>query len=119
MVTIISLHRKGKCIGEDNPNYQGKSMTKEQIENYRKQFKGKHFSPETEFTSESTLGSKNPAARKVMCVETGMEFECMKDAYVFLGFRPEETRGKSCISDACKGKQKTAYGYHWKYIDNV
>ena len=114
---LISIHRAGKCMGKDNPNYQGKAMNPELYDRYRHEYKGKHFSPKTEFTTETTLGSKNYASRRVRCVETEEEFDCMKDAYIFLGFKPEETRGHSDISAVCRGKQKTAYGYHWEYVD--
>lgn len=54
-------------------------------------------------------GCKNPKAKKVKCIETGEIFGCVKEA--------EQWCGKKGIGDCCKGKQKTAGGYHWQYVD--
>lgn len=45
--------------GEKNPFY-GKHHTIESKEKIRKKLKGRHLSPDTEFTSEMTTGGKNP-----------------------------------------------------------
>lgn len=49
-------------------------------------------------------------AVRVVCVETGEVFECMRDAEVFAGSRH--------VCEACKGKQETCGGYHWRYADD-
>lgn len=46
-----------------------------------------------------------------MCIETEEIFPCIREAERKLGVANQH------ISDCCKGKQKTAGGYHWKYID--
>ena len=38
-------------------------------------------------------------------------FNCMADAYRYLGCSQSNH-----ITDVCKGKRKTAYGYKWKYL---
>ena len=49
--------------------------------------------------------------RKVLCVEKNIAFDSIIEA------------GKWCngngsnIGACCRGKQKTAYGYHWRYIE--
>ena len=56
-----------------------------------------------------TKGSNNGNAKKVLCVETGQMFGCIKDAKQWLG--------KGDIGACCKGRCKTAGGYHWQYVD--
>lgn len=52
------------------------------------------------------------ATRKpVRCIETGVIYSCAKEVIEALG------KGDvSNISNACLGKCKTAYGYHWEYV---
>lgn len=47
----------------------------------------------------------------VVCVETGKVYENAKQAVDDIGLSYSET-----IYKCCKGKQKTAGGYHWKYV---
>ena len=66
--------------------------------------------------TEKIMGGQNPKAKKVRCVTTGKEFDCIKQAKEAYGVT-------SGISSVCKGKQKTA-GKHpitkeplkWEYI---
>lgn len=66
-------------------------------------------------------GSKNGRARKVKCVTTGKEFECIKDAAEHYKFN---NPSKTNISACCIGKRNYC-GKHpvtgeklvWKYID--
>ena len=48
-------------------------------------------------------------SKKVLCVETSEVFESTIDAYRQTGV------DYSSISKVCRGKQKTAGGYHWQY----
>lgn len=54
----------------------------------------------------------NPRAKAVFCVELNKTFDCAK--------RVEEELGicGSAICQACKGKIKTAGGFHWRYADD-
>lgn len=56
------------------------------------------------------INEKNPNAKKVMCVETGQVFECIKKAQEWLGV-------SGGIYSCLGGKSKTCGGYHWKYVD--
>lgn len=56
-------------------------------------------------------GKNNPRSIPVVCVETGELFWGAKEAQNVLGIN------KASIAKCCKGKQKTAGGYHWKYAD--
>lgn len=49
--------------------------------------------------------------QKVLCVETGVIYTSMNEAGKQLG----HPRGTG-IRDCCKGRQKSAYGYTWRYI---
>lgn len=62
---------------------------------------------------ESTFKSKR-TCKKVLVVELNKSFDSVSDAIKFLGL-PSTARG--AISHVLNGKQKTAYGYHWIYID--
>jgi group I intron endonuclease len=56
-------------------------------------------------------GSKNPAARKVRCIETNVVFDTIRDAGKWL-----DMKGSSNISSVCAGRLKTYGGYHWEYV---
>ena len=60
--------------------------------------------------SRSLLGSNSPRAKKVMCVETGEIFDCVRDIKRTLGLP------NGSISKCCRGLQETCGGFHWKYI---
>lgn len=57
--------------------------------------------------------SKNKIAdahkKSVICIETNIIYESIKEA--------KNKTGINHISEACNGKQKTAGGYHWQYIE--
>ena len=55
---------------------------------------------------------QHPAARKVQCIELDIIYDCAKSASLALGI------DNSDIGKACKGKLKTAGGYHWRYADD-
>lgn len=48
-------------------------------------------------------------ARAVECIETGVVYETCGDAEMFIGI----TQG---VRSVCHGRQKTAGGYHWRYV---
>ena len=62
--------------------------------------------------SELYKGNGNPAARKVICVETRQVFQTCKEAGEWCGV------GVSAISHCCKGRNKTSKGYHWQYYED-
>lgn len=113
--------------GENNPMY-GKKIPEKQrqamIDGLRRSekifdhsgeknsFYGKRHTEEAKAKiSETRIGAKNWRAKKVLCVETNVVYPCVKDAYRETGIH------FSSISKVCTGKNVTAGGYHWKYID--
>lgn len=84
-----------KRKGENSPLY-GKPLSEE----HKQKISENHA---------NTKGSNNGNAKKVLCIETGQIFGCIKDANEWLG--------KGDIGACLKGRAKTAGGYHWQYID--
>ena len=58
------------------------------------------------------LGSKNPNARKIKCVELNKIFDTVEDALKFIN------RTRQSLWDAMKRGGKCG-GYHWEYIEEV
>lgn len=56
----------------------------------------------------------NGAKRRIICVETGDEFNSIREATSAMGIK-----SPSSIQAVLGGKAKTAYGKHWKYADEV
>lgn len=54
----------------------------------------------------------NPRAKAVFCEELNKTFDCARRAEEELGI------DASSISQMCKGKLKTAGGFHWRYADD-
>lgn len=54
---------------------------------------------------------KHKACKKVLCVETGIIYKSINEAERQTGIN------QSSISKACRGKLKTAGGYHWKFVE--
>ncbi len=63
--------------------------------------------------SETQKGKyKNKNGKKVLCIELNIIFDSTADANEYLG----KDRYSDRIAACCRGKHKTAWGYHWKYI---
>lgn len=85
-------------------------------EDFRKKLseanKGKKHSIETKrklSESHKGLGSK-----KVVCIETKVVYDSAIEAA-----KKNDIKGHGHISECCKGKRKTAGGYHWEYYKEV
>ena len=73
----------------------------------------KSLKPQKEQTVKSLFSPDKirTSNKRVICVETDEVFDSIREANVKYGFNI------SNICAVCKGKQKTAYGYHWKYVN--
>lgn len=87
--------------GSQNPNYRGRLMTPDRIEQIREI--GKR--PKSEKTRRKM--SKSAKKHRVMCVETGQVFESMKEAAEAMGV------GYTTITCAIYDPHRRAAGYHW------
>lgn len=81
-----SEEHKAKLRGENNPMY------------------GKHHSEESKRKMSAAL------SKKVFCVELDKEFDSIQAAALYVKI------DRTGIYSACTGKQKTAAGYHWRYV---
>lgn len=80
------------------------SHSKETIEKIRSSMVGKIHSQETK---NKISQSKNKDKIKVICIETGTEYESASDAMKQTGI------DRSSISKVCRGLANTAGGFHW------
>ena len=112
--------------GENNPFY-GKHHNEESIakmrgsrpsvQNERNPMYGrKHTESTKEKIRQRKIGTKQKQetiklkSKPVRCIETGIEYSSSREA-------ERQTKiNNACISDCCRGKQKTAGGYHWEYV---
>lgn len=63
-------------------------------------------------TREHALKVGKTHMKKVRCIETGIVYDCIKDAAESVGLIP-----KSCnIGSVCKGNRPSAGGYSWEYV---
>lgn len=58
-----------------------------------------------------TQRNRKDCSKPVMCIETGIVYPSINEASRQTG------ADRNTIADVCKGKLKTARGYHWKYKD--
>ena len=132
----ISESEKGKIVSKETREKlrianTGKKHTEETKRKLSKIVTGRKVSEETKKKkSMMNSGKGNPfygrkhtedAKRKVsekhsktvVCLETGEIFVSAKSASAFLGL------SKTSVSEACRGKTKTAGGFHWKYLEDA
>lgn len=68
-----------------------------------------NYGTRNEMAAKSNIN--NPKfSKKVICIETNVVYPSTKDVERQFGF------DNSSISKCCKGKQKSAYKLHWKYV---
>ena len=53
---------------------------------------------------------------KVMCIETGIPYNSIKEAEEAVGLQPKSRIGEACDATA-RGEEQTCGGYHWKWVD--
>lgn len=97
--------QKGLQAGENNPNF-GKRLSEEQKLKISEANKGKKRSEE----HRKKISEVNK--RKVINLDTGEVFESVMEASKKTGLSSH-----SHISNCCRGRQKTAGGFHWAYVE--
>lgn len=97
---------------------KGKKFSKEHCKNISNGLKNRVFSEEAKKKmSEAKLiagtfqGKNNPKAQKVICIETNQIFDTIKEASEIMCIN------RDSISKTCRGIQKKAGGYHWRYYN--
>jgi group I intron endonuclease len=97
----ISAAKKGKYAGEKSPAFGLKRSESARLK-----------------MSLAKLGRPSHRWRApILCVETGRQFELLKDAVSWLRENGRPTACYNSISAVCNGREKSAYGYRWKYAD--
>lgn len=86
--------------GEQHPKY-GTHQSEEAKQKNRGAHIGKHS------------GANHPMAIAVQCIETG------EVLYGAKAFQDKYGINRSHICNCCRGKRKTAGGYHWKYYEET
>lgn len=95
--------------------HTGKKMSKESREKIGNKSKGRKQSKETiEKRASKLRGKNNYMAKRVLCITTGEEFDCMSDAEE--KYNPNHKRTAGCISACLKRGTNKAYGMEWTYI---
>lgn len=70
-----------------------------------------NYGSRTEKARMKRQGKNSSRSKKVRCIEKDVIYEALREAERQLGIPA------SNISRACKGKIKTAGGYHWEYVE--
>lgn len=125
----ISEAHKGKKMSEESkakmseakkgqPSWiKGKTHTEETRKKLSEANRGKPSPRKGKKTNEETKEKiskgRKDKGKKVRCVETGQVFKCIGEANEYFG----KTRYQSNISYCLTSKGKTAYGYHWEYVE--
>lgn len=117
------LHKKGQKRGPRSDETRskisaankGKKFSEEHKNKIAEACKGRTLSKETKNkiskTHKEKLINRKDQSKKVLCVETGIVFSSIMEAY-------RKTRiHYGNISNVCNGKHKTAGGYHWKFYN--
>lgn len=93
-------------FGASHPAY-GCKHSEESKEAVRRALLGRKYSEET--LQKMRAADKSYAYRRVICIETGVVFDSVKDAALSVNKAPTN------ITACCKGKQQTVSGLHWAY----
>lgn len=109
-ISIYNSYKNGynNDLGGHKGNRQFSDETKRKIS---KALLGKKQTPEhSKHNSESHKGIVN-ANKRIICVETGIEYESAREATRMLGINYKN------ISNVLRGHRPTCDGYHWEFAE--
>ena len=95
---------------------KAKKQSKQMIDKPPLRLNKKHTKKWKQQHSQDMQGNKNPnygkhtQGKRCLCIELNKIFESTREAEKIIGV------SHTGIAAACRGVQKTAGGYHWKYI---
>jgi group I intron endonuclease len=105
--TLFTGKKRSKEIGEKiSKALKGRVLSKEHKNKIRMIRLGTKASIETK----NKMSKSNTSKKAIKCVETNIVYESVCEANRLTGI------GKESIRQCCKGKQKTAGKFNWKYI---
>ena len=90
-------------------NYIGVKMTEQQKKRNKERQLGKHYSPNTEFKKGVRTDYVKTIMKPVICVETGIVYDCELEAEKMLGISHH-------IHDCINGIRNKCGGYHWELV---
>lgn len=90
-----------------NQNCLGRKLSQETKDKIAESNRRRVYSEETK--AKISEANKGKSMKRIMCIETGVVYDGIVKAVELTGI------SYSAISHCCRGCQKTAGGYHWKY----
>lgn len=101
--------KRPNISGKNHPKY-GKKLSEEMIKKLVAASKTKEAIEKMKKNKTWYSGAKNPHAKRVMCIETGVVYGTLNDA----------SKGTNCscgkISRVCNGWQETVNNLHFKFV---
>jgi hypothetical protein len=96
--------------GKNNPNY-GKTIPKNQLDKMIKLSKTPEAIAKMKRNKKWYSGAENPNAKKIICLDNGKIYDCIKDA-------AEDLKcNNSKISDVLHGRRKHTNNYHFEFVE--
>nr|DAQ11135.1 MAG TPA: intron associated endonuclease [Caudoviricetes sp.] len=105
---------------EENKRTRSKKMSKryqDQVERDKQRERALKVWESEEHKKKQKKGMINSKiAKAVVCIETGRLFPVCSDAMRWLGKKPSSC---NIILKVCRGEKEMAYGYHWKFANEI
>ena len=110
--TTTGYHLTDKTKEKISKIKTGKHLSEYHKTRISESLKGTTFSEEhKKKIANAMTGKKSSRAKAVLCIELNREFTSSYDVKKELGI------SNTCVLNVCNGKQKTAGGYHWCFVN--